>query len=50
MVTGEVTGSNVTLIPKKKQSDEFKLADPPLMTQANCLAKVFCLALTRLRH
>lgn len=50
MVTGEVTGSNVTLIPKQKQSDEFKLANPPLMTWSNCLAKVFCLALTRPRH
>lgn len=48
MVTGEVTSSAVTLIPKQKQSDEFKLANAALMTWANCLAEVFCLALMRL--
>lgn len=48
MVTGEVTGSALTLIPKQKQSDEFKLASAALMTWANCLAGLFCLALMRL--
>lgn len=48
MVTGEVTSSVLTLIPKQKQSDEFKLASAALMTWANCLAEVFCLDLMRL--
>lgn len=50
MVTGEVTSSAVTLIPKQKQSDEFKLASAALMTWANCLAEAFCLALMLLRR
>lgn len=48
MVTGEVTSGALTPVPKQKQSDEFKLASAALMTRANCLAEVFCLALMRL--